>query len=74
MTAAMRIVALPVELDLAEGRALRERLHDEHGFEVAVLSLHGHAWLRVCGQLYNTPADYERLASVLPGVLTVAAR
>jgi isopenicillin-N epimerase len=74
MTAAMRIVALPVELDLAEGRALRERLHDEHRFEVAVLPLHGHSWLRVCGQIYNTPDDYERLAAVLPGMLTAAPR
>ena len=74
MTAAMRIVALPVELDEAAARTLRERLHDEHRFEVAVLELHGRSWLRVCGQVYNAPGDYERLASVLPGMLTTAPR
>jgi isopenicillin-N epimerase len=74
MTAAMRIVALPVELDLAAGHAVRDRLHLEHRVEVAVLSLHGRTWLRVCGQIYNTPGDYERLASVLPGLLTAGPR
>ena len=72
MTAAMRIVALPVDLAESDGRALSARLRAEHGFEVAILPLHGRCWLRVCGQLYNTPADYERLAAVLPALLTAA--
>jgi isopenicillin-N epimerase len=74
MTAAMRIVELPVELSVAQGEALGARLLHEHGFEVACLSLHGQRWLRVCGQIYNTPGDYERLAAVLPDLLTAAAR
>jgi isopenicillin-N epimerase len=74
MTAAMRIVELPVELSVAQCEALGARLLHEHGFEVACLSLHGQRWLRVCGQIYNTPGDYERLAAVLPDLLTAAAR
>jgi isopenicillin-N epimerase len=74
MTAAMRIVELPVELSAAQGDALGARLLAEHRFEVACLSLYGRRWLRVCGQVYNTPGDYERLAGVLPAALTAAAR
>jgi isopenicillin-N epimerase len=73
MTASMRIVSLPVELSLSEGDALSQRLFAEHRFEVGVLALHGTRWLRLCGQLYNTPGDYERLAGVLPGLLLTAA-
>jgi isopenicillin-N epimerase len=74
MTAAMRIVALPVELSPAAGERLSQRLLIEHRVEVGFTSLYGTRWLRVCGQLYNTPGDYERLAAVLPGLLTDSTR
>jgi isopenicillin-N epimerase len=74
MTAAMRIVELPVELSQAEGERVSERLLAEHRIEVGFTSLYDTRWLRVCGQLYNTAEDYKRLGAVLPDLLTAATR
>jgi isopenicillin-N epimerase len=74
MTAAMRIIALPVELSKAAGERLSERLLTEHRIEVGFTWLYDTSWLRVCGQLYNTAEDYKRLGAVLPDLLTAAAR
>jgi isopenicillin-N epimerase len=74
MTAAMRIVALPVELSPTEAEGVSAQLLADHRIEVGFTSLHGRRWLRICGQLYNRPADYERLAEALPALLTVSAR
>jgi isopenicillin-N epimerase len=74
MTAAMRIVALPAGLSQAQGELLSERLLAEHRIEVGFTSLYDTRWLRVCGQLYNTPEDYKRLAAVLPELLTGSTR
>jgi isopenicillin-N epimerase len=74
MTAAMRIVALPVELSRPHGEELSARLLAEHRIEVGFTTLYGKRWLRVCGQVYNSPEDYERLAAVLPGLLTTSTR
>jgi isopenicillin-N epimerase len=37
--------------------------------EISLMPLHGRCWVRVCGQIYNTPADYDRLAAALPELL-----
>jgi isopenicillin-N epimerase len=74
MTAAMRIIGLPVELSKAEGERLSEQLLAEHRIEVGFTSLYDTRWLRVCGQLYNTTEDYKRLGAVLPELLTAATR
>jgi isopenicillin-N epimerase len=74
MTAAMRVVALPVELSKAAGERLSERLLTEHRIEVGFTTLYDTRWLRVCGQLYNTAEDYKRLGAVLPELLTAATR
>jgi selenocysteine lyase/cysteine desulfurase len=29
------------------------------------MPLHGKSWVRVCGQIYNTTENYDRLASAL---------
>lgn len=65
LAAAMRLVPLPAPLTEAEARALETRLLDEHGVVVPVTSHGGWRWLRVSAQLYNTLADYERLADAL---------
>jgi isopenicillin-N epimerase len=44
-------------------------LCNTHRIEVSLMSLHARCWVRVCGQVYNTPADYERLANTLPGLV-----
>jgi isopenicillin-N epimerase len=69
LAAAMRIVPLPTPLTEAEARALETRLLDEHGVVVPVTSHGGWRWLRLSAQLYNTLADYERLADALIGAL-----
>ncbi len=65
LAAAMRLVALPAPLTEPEARALETRLLAEHGVVVPVTSHGGWRWLRLSAQLYNTLADYERLANAL---------
>jgi isopenicillin-N epimerase len=68
-TAAMRLVALPCPLSVDEGVALMHRLTTEHKVTAYVTHHAGSSYVRVCGQLYNTPADYERLADALVALL-----
>ena len=65
LACAMRLVRLPEALDERGARALEDRLLAEHRVVVPV-TYHGEwQWLRVSAQLYNTMADYERLAEAL---------
>ncbi|OWV01377.1 aminotransferase V [Micromonospora wenchangensis] len=68
---AMRIVPLPAGVagSLEEAAALRGRIAERLATEVAVMAWHGRGWLRLCGQVYNTPDEYERLAARLPALL-----
>jgi isopenicillin-N epimerase len=65
LAAAMRLVQLPQPLTEAEARALERRLLADHGVVVPVTYHGGWQWLRLSAQLYNTEADYERLARAL---------
>jgi isopenicillin-N epimerase len=65
MAASMRLVPLPAPLTEAGARALESRLLEHHRVVVPVTSHGGWQWLRVSAQLYNTLADYERLADAL---------
>jgi isopenicillin-N epimerase len=71
----MRIVPLPPGLatDYPAAGALRRRIADELGVEVAVNPWRGRGWLRVSAQIYNAAGDYERLAAGLPALLKAAA-
>jgi isopenicillin-N epimerase len=71
----MRIIPLPAGLvtDYPAAAALRQRIATELRTEVAINPFRGQGWLRVCAQIYNTPADYERLAGALPALLAAAA-
>ena len=70
LAAAMRIVRLPVVLDLDAGMRVERRLRRLHQVEVPLTQLHGEVrFVRVSGGLYNEPADYEALAAALPEVL-----
>lgn len=68
LAGSMRLVPLPAPLSDAEARALERELLTAHRVVVPVTSHGGYRWLRVSAQLYNTMADYERLAVALaPG-------
>ncbi len=71
MTASMSAVLVPgIEgATQALGDRLRALLWAEHRIEVAVPAILGRLTVRVSGQIYNEPAEYERLAAVLPGCL-----
>ncbi|WP_092375271.1 aminotransferase class V-fold PLP-dependent enzyme [Micromonospora phaseoli] len=70
-TVAMRIVPLPAGLatTLAGARALQTRIAERLATQVAVMAWQGRGWLRVCGQVYNSPDEYQRLAVRLPTLL-----
>ncbi|SCL30237.1 isopenicillin-N epimerase [Micromonospora nigra] len=69
---AMRIVPLPAGLatTLDGAVALRTRIAERLATEVAVNAWSGRGWLRLCGQVYNTADEYERLAARLPALLS----
>ena len=54
-----QMVAIPVRAQ--DGDALRERLYEESGIEVAVTRHAGQVFVRVAVQGYNTAQDIERL-------------
>lgn len=64
--AAMATVRLPMAgaATEAEASALRQRLAESHGIEVAINAECGAFWLRLAAQAYNEPQDYERLAAL----------
>ena len=49
-------------------------LSADYRVEVSLMSLHDRSWVRVCGQVYNEPADYDRLAAALPALLEAEQR
>jgi len=68
-TASMRLVELPRPLSVDDGLALMHRMTTEHKVTAYVTHLSGVSYVRICGQLYNTPDDYERLADALTALL-----
>jgi isopenicillin-N epimerase len=70
-TVAMRLVPLPpgVATTLDAAQALRTRIAGQLAAEVSVAGWNGRGWLRLCGQVYNTPDEYDRLAVRLPALL-----
>jgi isopenicillin-N epimerase len=54
-----------------QASALHDRLIDDYRVEVPVWALGDALWLRISAQIYNEPADYERLARA---VLEIAGR
>ncbi|MFJ5550271.1 aminotransferase class V-fold PLP-dependent enzyme [Streptomyces sp. NPDC093225] len=68
---AMRSLRLPdgVADTLERARALREEIADRLRIRVTVWGWEGAGGIRVCGQLYNRPEEYEALAVGLAGLL-----
>jgi isopenicillin-N epimerase len=69
---AMRILPLPagVGATIEDAMALTTRIADELAIVVAVMSWDDRGWLRLCGQVYNRPDEYDRLAERLPTLLS----
>lgn len=67
----MRLLPLPADAarDVTETAALRTRISVELGAEPNVMWWRDRPFLRISAQIYNTAADYERLAAGLPGLL-----
>ncbi len=70
----LRLVPLPDGVAAGEhaADALYRALSAER-VETQVVAHGGRGWLRLSAAVYNEPADYERLAQVLPGALSSAA-
>ena len=68
-TAAMRIIRLPVSLNLDESIDLTKALGTEFGVVAYVTGHAEESFVRVSGQLYNRPEDYARLADALQVLL-----
>lgn len=66
----LRLVGLPdgVATTLEDADVLYQRLSGL-GVEVQVTPYDGRGWIRLSGAVYNRPADYERLAELLPAAL-----
>ncbi|MDQ1695344.1 MAG: isopenicillin-N epimerase, partial [Frankiaceae bacterium] len=69
-TAAMRIVELPRRVQFDEGVEIGYRLTTEHKVTAYITHHGGASYVRMCGQLYNTPDDYTRLADGLRTLLS----
>lgn len=67
----MRVIPLPDGLasNEADAAALRTRISAELATEVAVNVWRGGGLLRISAQVYNTEAEYDRLAAGLPALL-----
>jgi isopenicillin-N epimerase len=65
--AAMASVRLPVVGEATPERAqlVLRWLAETHRIEVAISCARGALWVRIAGQAYNEPADYDALASLI---------
>jgi isopenicillin-N epimerase len=70
LTAAMRLVALPRPLSVEDGVEAAGRLTTDHKVTAHITHHAGSSYVRMCGQLYNVPEHYERLADGLRAVLS----
>ncbi|MEV6490607.1 aminotransferase class V-fold PLP-dependent enzyme [Actinoplanes sp. NPDC051633] len=70
--AAMRLVPLPTGIATTEPEAsvLRDRIADKISVVTAINAWGGRGWLRLSAQVYNRPEEYDRLAELLPGLLS----
>lgn len=70
----MCTVPLPSQLsslDVGASQRMNQRLYCEFGVEAPIVNWGGRNYVRPCSQIYNVPADYERLSEA---ILSLAAR
>jgi isopenicillin-N epimerase len=71
MLGSMATVPLPAPLDhppVDQIPQLQQRLYSEFHLEVPIVPWGGRTFVRPCCQVYNTPADYERLGDVISAI------
>jgi isopenicillin-N epimerase len=75
-SASMRILPLPAGLATTapEAHALRQHIADKLAVETAINAWGGRGWLRLSAQVYNRPEEYDRLADLLPALLSTLQR
>jgi isopenicillin-N epimerase len=71
-TAAMRLVRLPVTLPPETLLDVAGRLIGRHRVVAHITAHQESTYVRMCGQVYNRPADYERLGAALVAELGLA--
>ena len=54
-------IRLPRQLQKRDSRQLMTEILARHRTVVAVMPIHGALWARISAQVYNVPADYDRL-------------
>lgn len=69
--ATLSLPGMPATRDAAT--ALRLCLREQHRIEVLALPFAGQLWLRISAHAYNSLADYEQLAAVLPEAIGTLA-
>jgi hypothetical protein len=60
----MAAIRLPRRLQDRDASALIRELLERHGVMVAIMDVAGTLWARISAQVYNSAADYGRLAEL----------
>jgi len=63
------MATIPLPAERQRWQEIMDRLFHEHRIEVPVFEWCGRAWVRISGQIYNRPEQYEVLARALGEVL-----
>ena len=63
--ATLRLPGPLAKMDDGQVQALQRRLYDEFRIEVPIMQWSGTCFIRPCCQVYNTAADYHRLADAI---------
>lgn len=63
----MAAIPFPIvaRADATQLQALTSRMYAQHGIEVPFTGYDGRVFVRISGQVYNSPTDYEKLAAAL---------
>ena len=59
----MMAIRVPERLQRLDARRLMSSILARHGIVVVIMAIGGAQWARLSGQIYNEPADYDRLIS-----------
>jgi isopenicillin-N epimerase len=62
------------DFSLPQIESLQQRMYGEFGIEVPLMRWNNRALLRISCQVYNAPAEYERLAEVVGSLCRACAK